>query len=258
MTLALLLPSHTAAAGSAVHAFDLSTPGGRVRCAFAGCAAPLGELEPGNVHFLSEREANRLPAMTSQRRRTGFLRGRRAAKDALGLACRRSAAGIHIEPGTFGQPVVEGVAGLGVSLSHSDDLAVALAFPLTHPLGIDIEQVRPRNENALRSQLTGREIDRFVAPAADPLAIMTALWCIKEALSKLLGGGLAIEASVMEVRELREEGGLLHARFVNIAHVAARACLNADMAMAVTMPHDGGLDMAALFRAATACAGGPR
>lgn len=237
----------------AARTFDLATPDGNVACAFGCTAAPLEALEADAGRLLSTRERGRLPAMTSDRRRLGFLRGRRAAKDALGLMSGEGAAGLHIEPGAFGQPVVEGVSRVGITLSHSDEVAVALAFPLTHPLGIDIEQVRPRNERALRSQLTDGEIASFVTPAADPLSRLTALWCIKEALSKVLGGGLAIDASVMMLSELREADGVLHARFAHIAHVTARACLNADMAVAAAMPHNAALDVAEFLAAATAC-----
>lgn len=233
---------------------DLTTPAGHVACAFACTSAPLDEFEAGTLHFLSARESARLTAMTSPRRRLGFLRGRRAAKDALRmLSGAGHSARLHIEPGAFGQPVVEGAGELGVTLSHTDDAGVALAFPLTHPLGIDIEQVRPGNERALRAQLTDTEIASFVTPASDPLARLTALWSIKEALSKLLGGGLAIDAAFMAVAELREEGGTLTARFAHIAHATARACIGSGMAMAIAMPHNAMLDVTGLFEAVTGC-----
>ncbi|MEU8227910.1 4'-phosphopantetheinyl transferase superfamily protein [Kribbella sp. NPDC048915] len=85
-----------------------------------------------------------------------------------------------------GRPRVEGLA---VSVSYSEH-QVAVAVGYDGPLGIDLEEVRPREFRALAQRWFGqRELD-WMAEQPDELTGFLQLWTAKEAVGKALGTGL--------------------------------------------------------------------
>jgi len=78
--------------------------------------------------------------LPSGRRRQSYLLGRYAAKLTLRDLLQESDFRIiEIGRGVFDQPIVlfAQKQGWGVTISHTDSLAFALAFPTGHPMGID-------------------------------------------------------------------------------------------------------------------------
>jgi 4'-phosphopantetheinyl transferase len=94
------------------------------------------------------------------------------------------AAELHYEPS--GRPYVDGVA---VSISHSREL-VAVAASLIGPVGVDIEDVYPREVSALAGRWFDAEELAWMAAQPDQLAAFLHLWTAKEAVGKALGFGL--------------------------------------------------------------------
>ncbi len=135
----------------------------------------------------------------SPRRKTGWLYGRIAAKDAARHWLKE-----HGRPGVFpveievsnddnGRPILklaETLAGAGdlrVSIAHKDDVAVALVTEGRDP-GIDVERVEARS--ARFAQLCCSDSERELLPKADFDAWLTRFWSAKEVYGKMLGTGL--------------------------------------------------------------------
>lgn len=129
--------------------------------------------------------------------------GRVAAKDAVrAWLAARSEAPDMLHPAAFaidreaaGQPLVAALEGHPrlprISIAHCEDRAVAIACE--QPVGVDIEQIRPRDAGFLGSFSTAGErelLDDLAAEGTVRDEWITRLWSAKEAAGKLLGTGL--------------------------------------------------------------------
>ncbi len=133
--------------------------------------------------------------------------GRAAAKQALsafapGVVCSE----VFIDKGVFGFPVVKSsqLHNTQVSITHCDTVALALAYPESHPMGIDLERVHPERIATSGSMLLPSEralIDALGLPHATALTIV---WTMKEALSKVLKCGLTADWSVLAPSRIEE------------------------------------------------------
>ncbi|MEV0799779.1 4'-phosphopantetheinyl transferase superfamily protein [Kribbella sp. NPDC050281] len=85
-----------------------------------------------------------------------------------------------------GQPYVDGLA---VSVSHSRDLVV-VAASLSGPLGVDVEDVHPREVTALAHRWFDPAELQWMSEQPDHLIAFLHLWTAKEAVGKALGQGL--------------------------------------------------------------------
>lgn len=199
--------------------------------------ADLSALSRAQSDFLSPAEAQALAAMKLDRRRTSFLRGRAAAKMALCKAFGGAPTKWDIRSGVFNQPVAAYRGGekppVHVSISHSNEAGVAVSSPQEWPVAIDIETVSAQNRAALESQLTARERE-WCENAPCALDAATALWTLKEAASKILGGGLALDFKALEtVPSL--SGDTVNCTFVNAGHLAGEAVPKDGVVLALVM-----------------------
>ncbi|TCC54013.1 4'-phosphopantetheinyl transferase superfamily protein [Kribbella capetownensis] len=85
-----------------------------------------------------------------------------------------------------GQPYVDGLA---VSLSHSRDLVV-VAASVSGPLGVDVEDIHPREVTALAQRWFDPAELQWMSGQPDYLIAFLHLWTAKEAVGKALGRGL--------------------------------------------------------------------
>lgn len=178
--------------------------------------------------WLHPEEYQRWQAFAYSKRAGDYLRGRYAAKHAVkAMHPSLAAGGIKIESGIFQQPILScpAPARLDVSISHAPGLTAAVAFPSAHPMAIDVETVHPDNHNELQSQVTNNETALLKAIYVfSELELLTAMWTVKEALSKALGCGLTAPFHLFEVSEIHEQNGLLNVRFENFIQYQA-VCL---------------------------------
>lgn len=180
-----LLPATAAAA------LPLARADGQAVAGLALTAAPAAALAAAAPGFLHPDELAAWASAGVEKRREDHLRGRYAAKLALGQAGRGGpAAARAIFPGVFGQPVVRGGDGWQVSIAHSGGRAAAVAFPEEHPLGIDLEACDSGHAATLARDLSPAEADWVAAAGTGRLVALTALWAAREALSKVLRTGL--------------------------------------------------------------------
>ena len=143
----------------------------------------------------------------------------RAAKAVSYHLLRLAAAGLGVDlPQTdwahteCGKPYVAG-ASLHFSLSHTAD-AVAVAISTHTPIGVDIEQIRPHGTGFLNKYFSEQE-QKTVAAAPDAEAMLTKLWCAKEAEGKRTGSGLGGSIADIPTTDTATAtltlGGTLHA-----------------------------------------------
>lgn len=86
-----------------------------------------------------------------------------------------------------GKPFFPQKPDLHFNLSHSGGLALCGVGEV--PLGVDVEQVRPRREGLARYVLSEKEFDWFTLQGGDWGSLYT-LWTLKEARVKCAGTGL--------------------------------------------------------------------
>jgi 4'-phosphopantetheinyl transferase EntD len=151
-------------------------------------------LEPA---WLGPGERDRLVQLVVPKRRRDWLAGRRAAKLALTRLLGSDAPGdLDVLPAEGGAPVVHRrarpLAGVGVTVVHSRDLAGAIAWRGHEGgPGLDLEAVEPLPDRVLSLALSAAEL-AFVncsfAASRDVRALR--LWTAKEAVLKSCRVGL--------------------------------------------------------------------
>lgn len=167
--------------------------------------AAFDRILPTAQSALRGSESDHFGRLTHRRRQESFLMGRWVAKHAVaGWTGSGEVTDIEIARGVFDQPLVRGpgIEGCRVGLSHDGHWAVALAFPDSHPMGIDVETVDPSRMETIASQLSVDERS-WMESSPDPVLWATALWTAREALSKAVGCGLTVPSEILAVAEFR-------------------------------------------------------
>ncbi len=157
------------------------------------------------VEALSADEMAQVLSRGTPRRQADRMAGQLAARKAVeGLAAGREFA---VDRARSGEPIVGGVEGIHVTLTHMDGEALAMAVRGARA-GIDFEEVVPRSPAFEQDWFTEREAAAFTG---DDHAF-TAAWAIKEAVLKALGTGMSITPKEVEVVALHAHDArvLLH------------------------------------------------
>jgi phosphopantetheinyl transferase len=203
-----------------------------------GCR--VGCLNELAAELLGPDEAAYFSRLHFERRQESYLLGRYAAKLALGEAISEAdLKSIQIVKGLFEQPIVqcERNAGWAVTISHSESLTVGLAYPTGHPMGIDVEQIDETRLETVLSQLSREEICWVQKAAAHRHKVATAVWSMKEALSKALTTGLMTPVQIYGLAELASiDSGQWEGQFRNFAQYKARVWSGTSHVMSIAMP----------------------
>lgn len=159
------------------------------------------------------------------RRRTEWLLGRLAAKDAIREVLKAEngpsifPADIAIVPDDRGRIAPSGLAFEGrgpvpaVSVAHTGGLAVAVAATGVRGIGIDVERLRTLPESF--EEVAFGEEERALLQGvhgAERTERVLRLWCAKEAVGKALGTGLAGRPHDMQVLNIGRTDGLVTLR----------------------------------------------
>lgn len=96
--------------------------------------------------------------------------------------------------GAHGKPLLLAHPDIHFSLSHCREAVVCVVDSL--PTGIDVETVRPLNEELVRYTMSEAE-QQTVFNADNPALAFTRLWTMKEASLKLTGEGLRDQMSTV-------------------------------------------------------------
>ena len=190
--------------------------------------------------LLGKTEAAYFATLHFARRQGSYLLGRYAAKTALSAVLSEpDLRAIEIGRGVFEQPIVrcDRNGGWEATISHTENLAVALAYPAGHPMRIDLEQIDPGQHETILSQLLEREIGWLKLRSAERFQFASALWAAKESLSKVLRTGLMANIRVYDLAEFnvidsREWEGF----FENFAQYKARVWIGSKHVLSIAFP----------------------
>ncbi len=86
-----------------------------------------------------------------------------------------------------GKPFLADYPNIHFNVSHCPVAAICAVAP--HPVGIDIERIRPYNESVVRYTMNDEELRQIEASSRPDVAFIR-LWTMKEALLKLSGSGI--------------------------------------------------------------------
>ncbi len=182
--------------------------------------ALLGGDSEALADWLNDSEMAALEELRHERRRSHWLAGRVAAKEAVRSLLGDDAppvSRIVIESGPTGAPVVrlverETPEGLSVSLAHSEDSACAAAT-LVGPVGIDIELATLDIGKIADRFTTHGEAERMQAATGEMrMPVLMSLWVMKEAGLKALGAERYAMTDLL-LESMREDGRFVVADF---------------------------------------------
>ena len=135
-----------------------------------------------------------------------YIAGRGRMREILATYAALPPQALQFAYGAAGKPVL---VGDGVkpqfNLSHSAGWA-ALAVTARHPIGIDIEAVRPiKEEIAERFFSAGEALAIYELPGSEQTAAFFRCWTRKEAFVKAVGDGLSYPLAAFEVSIAAED-----------------------------------------------------
>jgi 4'-phosphopantetheinyl transferase len=171
--------------------------------------------------FLSGAERSQAAAYSFARRRESFLLGRLAAKVALGAyLAEPDWTRIELSRGVLGEPLANhsGLQRVEVSLSHTDGLAAAVAFPREIRAGIDVEIVDADRADTVRNELRFHPAEEawLHAAAVETRSAYVMLWTVREALGKALRCGLGCPLELLAASAITPvAGGAWESRYQN-------------------------------------------
>jgi 4'-phosphopantetheinyl transferase EntD len=199
----------------------------------------LAELS-GDLSMLHPNERCFYDGLKYDRRRESYLLGRLMAKRAITQFAGGRDCTIEIGYGIFQFPVVKHpeVRNIQVSISHCDQLGIALAFPEEHPLGIDLENILQFKREQGKEVMTAGEAE-LISRSLLSLAQGTALvWTVKEAMSKIIRTGLTADFSVLQIGGLIKEGLLYSSTFRYFSQYKAYSCFCGNYVCSLVLPRN--------------------
>jgi 4'-phosphopantetheinyl transferase len=191
---------------------------------------------------LSERELAHHQELRFVQKREAFLLGRCAAKQALAALLNEAVwSTIDVHSGVFGQPLVRHARALGVdvTLSHSNDTAVALAYPAEWPMGIDLETVEEVVAATVLAEMepSAEEQAWVRSSGLSQAAACAVLWGAREALGKALKTGLNSPLRLFALSGLvQAEPGVWTGGYANFPRFAWRATQSGARTLSLAFP----------------------
>lgn len=173
-----------------------------------------------------------------KKRIKSFLLGRYAAKLAISsLTGEKSLSEIYVQSGIFTQPIVIAKTGnIQVSISHCNNIGLAIAFPEAHPMGIDIEEIAYKNIDTFKYQTTTAEIKMLASIPINLVTGLTLLWAAKEALSKVMKTGLTTSFRIFELADIKITKQGFICTYKNFAQYKTLGLIGGNYMVAITHP----------------------
>lgn len=188
-------------------------------CELVICLCQLEEYdtEADYSFLLNTWEREYYSKLHYERKRKSYILGRYAAKTAVKTALNiESLTEIEIRNGIFDQPLIrcDKNEDLIVSISHSDNTGIAVVFPDSLSVGIDIEKINPDKYQLLENMMKGSERN-CLGPESVNIKTLTMLWAVKEALSKCIKTGLTLSMDFFETKNHLQADGYFKGEFVH-------------------------------------------
>ncbi|SFJ69916.1 4'-phosphopantetheinyl transferase family protein [Thermoflavimicrobium dichotomicum] len=203
------------------------------------CYSPFLAQYLETVKYLHPKELEYYFTLKFEQRIKSYLAGRYAAKKAVSFFVRdENLDRILIEQGIFNQPIVvhPNKMNIQVSISHCDDLGVAIAFSEELAMGIDIERISIDRKDVLRTQMTDREKELIESLPYSDETTLTVFWTAKEALSKILKTGLTTPFHIYEINQIEIKNGAIFSFFKNFTQYCTVSFIFGHYICSITYP----------------------
>ncbi|MFY0255281.1 4'-phosphopantetheinyl transferase family protein [Chitinophaga sp. 30R24] len=196
---------------------------------------------PSPDNFLHPEEEDNLTGAAEQQ----YLLGRHAAKLAAAHFTHIAPANIRITSGVFGQPVLycPGYSNLQVSIAHSEEVSMAIVFPESHPMAVDIEAI---TNYSYIPPVTIQEADLMALLPYSGTEKQLLFWTAKEALSKVLKTGFTTDLSLFQIKTAIVENGALECTFTHFVQYKAICWIAGNIVCALVLPEKSQIDIIAV------------
>jgi phosphopantetheinyl transferase len=125
--------------------------------------------------------------------------------------------------------------GFQIGISHTGSVAIAVAYPESHPVAVDIERIRPSANRAVSSQLSAYEL--ALLDALDLSWGHTLFWSVRESVSKILKTGLMADPLFYQIKDISpSENGVFEMSFTYLFQYKAVCFLVEDYVVSVCFP----------------------
>jgi phosphopantetheine--protein transferase-like protein len=158
------------------------------------------ELNDKSLKLLHPEEIKTGVGYASDIRRKSYIHGRIAGKMAVSQVFPDiKSAYLQIAAGCMGKPLLQNIAWpYGISIAHDDLWNAGLCFPLSVPMGIDVETITEKNRKIIPSILSDHEKE-MCSRVEDSLEFLHLLWTAKEAAGKAIGLGFRVPTEWYEI-----------------------------------------------------------
>ena len=197
-------------------------------------------LENNWADWLHSEEAIYYQSLTSENRRKSYLLGRVSAKIAYQAATKiEKASSINIRTGVFKDPVIQNQTSIQwhVGITHTNTIAGALAFPATHPMALDMEELVSTRIEVMKTQCKSEELQWLQAAGLEGNVAAAVCWTAKEAISKALRTGMTCPFELLGLQSIHahEDGGIT-GLFVNFHQYQFRSWILANKVLSIVLP----------------------
>ncbi|MGB8193223.1 MAG: 4'-phosphopantetheinyl transferase superfamily protein [Chitinophagaceae bacterium] len=191
------------------------------------------------LSLLHQSEQEYYNTLLFNKRKASYLLGRLAARLAIsGFIKTKDTQSFYVDFGVFQFPVVKSSVNynIQVSISHCDDIGIALAFPEAHPLGIDIERISPDKIEIIKSQIGNNESDLISNCGLSLPVGGVIIWTVREALSKIFKAGLTMDPKTLEIASLKNVDSVYISSFSYFSQYKAISCHAGNYICSIVVP----------------------
>jgi phosphopantetheinyl transferase len=184
---------------------------------------------------LSKGEEEVLKNFKVNSRQNEFIAGRILAKNNVLLIKEKfKPTEINIISGVWGFPIFDttGINRMWVSIAHSREYAASLLSEVgTHPIGVDIEEIRPENDATLAFFL--KKYKKSLS-----LEEKHIYWTAKEAVSKALRTGFTISETLFEISEITLHNSIYIIAFKHLPRLQVLTWIKNNIVISIAYPKE--------------------
>ena len=198
------------------------------------CVTSLEDFHLQAHEVLSQYELGKYDSFKVESGKIEYLLGRYSAKQAYFNLVDKDIdyCKIDIRNGTFDQPYFVGDADFDVSISHSQNMGGAIVFDRAFPMGFDLEVIDYAKVKTIQLSVSDEELKQLDGDERN----ITAIWCMKEALSKAIRTGLTVPLDLLKINDIKRNGNFFQCCFKNFSQYKAIAEVAENYAMSIAYP----------------------
>lgn len=196
------------------------------------CAEEMGVLSLADMSadyfdsdILSPIELEISQTMGAEKRQREFLFGRIIAKHGLKKLCNLQSNSIDIIKEENGRPIIKN-SDYAVTISHTKNIIISFVFHKKNIFGIDVEMVRLNKMHTIKRILSDSESSH------DDIQTLTAIWTLKESLSKAIGCGFTVPFENFEISNLKKDGHIIQCSYNKHKNFCGLAICNEKISFA--------------------------